>query len=309
MIIIENTLASAKVFADSIDSGAEGLIRALCGSVLAEGCKIRVMPDVHAGKGCAVGTSMTIGGRVAPGLVGVDIGCGMEVYRGSIKHLELQKLDKLAHESIPSGRAIRTAPHRFAQRARLEELRCLRHVQLEKALRSVGTLGGGNHFIELDKGGDGSLWLVVHSGSRHLGAEIAGFYQNAAFQQCPEGTVYELAYASGSLMEDYLHDMAIAQEFAALNRQAIADEIIRGMKMNVEEQFSTVHNYMDLETRILRKGAVSAQKGEKLIIPMNMRDGCLICLGKGSEDWNYSAPHGAGRLLSRAETRQSFTLS
>lgn len=309
MITVTNQYNSALVYADHLDPGAEGLLSALCGSPVSEGSKIRIMPDVHPGKGCAVGTTMTVTDKAAPGLVGVDIGCGMEVFRVSGKRLELQKLDKLVHEKIPSGRKIRSTPHRFAEQVDLDALRCARHVQQEKARCSIGTLGGGNHFIEVDRGVDGAWWLVIHSGSRRLGLEAASWYQDEAYRQCPEGTPYELAWASGELLEDYLHDMAIIQRLAALNRQAIADEIIRGMKLDVEEAFSTVHNYIDLEHMILRKGAVSAQAGKKLIIPMNMRDGCLLCVGKGNEDWNSSAPHGAGRLMSRAEVKQSFTLS
>lgn len=309
MMTITNSYNTALIYTDRLDPGAEGLLKALCGSPVSEGSKIRIMPDVHPGKGCAVGTTMTVTDKAAPGLVGVDIGCGMEAFQVSGRRLELQKLDRLIHEKIPSGRRIRSAPHRFADQIDLGALRCVRHVQQEKALCSVGTLGGGNHFIEVDRGEDGAYWLVVHSGSRRLGLEAASWYQNEAYRQCPEGTPYELVWASGQLLEDYLHDMAIIQEFAALNRQAIADEIIRGMKLDIVETFGTVHNYIDLEHMILRKGAVSAQAGEKLMIPMNMRDGCLLCRGKGNEDWNFSAPHGAGRLMNRAEVRQSFTLS
>ena len=309
MITVTNQYNSAIVYSEYLDPGAEGLLKALCGSPVSAGSKIRIMPDVHPGKGCSVGTTMTVTDKVAPGLVGVDIGCGMEVFRVSGKRLELQKLDKLVHEKIPSGRKIRSTPHRFAEQADLEDLRCVRHVQQEKARCSIGTLGGGNHFIEVDRGVDGAHWLVIHSGSRRLGLEVASWYQDEAFRQCPEGTPYELAWVSGELLEDYLHDMAVVQKFATLNRQAIADEIVRGMKLDVVETFSTVHNYIDLGHMILRKGAVSAQAGEKLIIPMNMRDGWLLCVGKGNEDWNFSAPHGAGRLMSRAEVKQSVTLS
>lgn len=309
MITIENTYNTAIVYADPIDSGAEGLIRALCGSPVSKGSAIRIMPDVHAGKGCAVGTTMTIRDCVAPGLVGVDIGCGMTVLKFRAKRLELQKLDKLIHEKIPAGRATRSATHRFAEQAELDALYCLRHIRRDKALRAIGTLGGGNHFIELDKSPDGAYWLIIHSGSRHLGVEVASYYQDETFHQCPEGTPYELAYAAGDLMTAYLHDMKITQDFAELNRRAIADEIIKGMKLDVEDSFSTIHNYIDTDAMILRKGAVSAKVGERLIIPMNMRDGCLLCTGKGNPDWNYSAPHGAGRLMSRADVRQSFTLS
>lgn len=309
MFTVQNQYNTAIVYADSLNAGAEGLIRALCGSPVSKESSIRIMPDVHAGKGCAVGTTMTIRNCVAPGLVGADIGCGMTVLRVSGKRLEMQKLDKLIREKIPAGRAIRRTPHRFAGQASLDELYCLRHIQKDKALCAIGSLGGGNHFIELDRGEDGAYWLIIHSGSRHLGAEVSSFYQKESFQQCPEGTPYELAYATGRLKDNYLHDMRIAQDFAELNRKAIADEIIKGMKLEVEDSFSTVHNYIDLDMMILRKGAVSARSGERLIIPMNMRDGCLICIGKGNPDWNFSAPHGAGRLMSRADARQTFTLS
>ena len=309
MITIQNTYNSASVYAEALDPGAEGLIRALCGSPISKGSSIRIMPDVHAGKGCAVGTTMTIKDRVAPGLVGVDIGCGMLAVKFHAKRLELQKLDKLVHDKIPAGKQVRTAPHHFAEQTNLDELLCLHHVQKDKALCAVGTLGGGNHFIEVDKAEDGAFWLIIHSGSRRLGVEVASFYQNEAFHQCPEGTPFELAYAMGSMMDDYLHDMAITQAFAELNRRAIANDIIKGMKLDVEETLSTIHNYIDLDSMILRKGAVSAKAGEKLVIPMNMRDGCLLCIGKGNPEWNESAPHGAGRLMSRADAQNSFTLS
>mgnify|MGYP003200148329 FL=1 len=309
MITIQNTYNSALVYAETLDSGAEGLIRALCGSLISKGSSIRIMPDVHAGKGCAVGTTMTIKDCVAPGLVGVDIGCGMLAVKFHAKRLELQKLDKLIHDKIPAGKQVRSVPHHFAEQANLDELLCLRHVQKDKALCAVGTLGGGNHFIEVDKAADGAYWLIIHSGSRRLGVEVASFYQSEAFQQCPAGTPFELAYVTESLMDDYLHDMKITQAFAELNRRAIANDIVKGMKLDVEETISTIHNYIDLDSMILRKGAVSAKAGEKLVIPMNMRDGCLICVGKGNPEWNESAPHGAGRLMSRADARNSFTLS
>lgn len=309
MITIQNSFNSAIVFADAIDSGAEGLIRALCGSPISKNSKIRIMPDVHAGKGCAVGTTMTISDCVAPGLVGVDIGCGMTVLKVSGKKPEMQKLDKVVHEMIPAGREIRTKAHRFADQLNLKELLCFRHIQEDRALRSIGSLGSGNHFIELDRGDDGSYWLVVHSGSRHLGAEVADYYQKAAFDCCSEGIPFELAYATGVLMAAYLHDMKVVQDYAEMNRHAIAADIVKGMKWNVEDSFSTIHNYIDMEAMILRKGAVSAKQGERLIIPMNMRDGCLLCIGKGNPDWNESAPHGAGRLKNRAESKRSFTLS
>lgn len=309
MITIENEYNTAVVYTDQLDTGAEGLIRALCGSPLSQGSTIRIMPDVHAGRGSVIGTTMTLTDRIAPGLVGVDIGCGMLVMKVKGKRLELQKLDKLVHQTIPAGRAIRSKAHRFAEEIDLELLRCGRHVQKEKARLSVGTLGGGNHFIELDRDDAGGYWLIIHSGSRHLGVEVSTHYQDLAYQNSPKGTPYELSWLTGTLMDDYLHDMTLTQAFAAQNRQAIADEIVKGMKLTVEDSFSTVHNYIDPAQRMLRKGAISAAEGERLIIPLNMRDGCLLCVGKGNADWNCSAPHGAGRLMSRADSRQSFTLS
>lgn len=309
LITINNSFNSAVAFTNEIDSGAEGLIRALCGSPISKGSKIRIMPDVHAGKGCAVGTTMTLSDCAPPGLVGADIGCGMTVLKVSGKRLEMQKLDRVVHEMIPSGCEIRKQAHRFSEQINLEDLKCFRHIQKDKALRSIGTLGGGNHFIELDQGSDGNLWLIIHSGSRHLGSEVAGYYLKIAFESCPEGIPFELAYTTGELMSDYLHDMRITQDYAELNRQAIAVDIVKGMKWDVDDTFSTVHNYIDLDSMILRKGAVSAKLGERLIIPLNMRDGCLICCGKGNPEWNESAPHGAGRLMSRAEVKQRFTLS
>ena len=309
MITIETPHTAAKVFTDRLDPGAEGLIHALCGSPVSQGSTVRIMPDVHAGRGSVIGTTMTLTDKAAPGLVGVDIGCGMLVLKVKGRRMELQKLDKVIRQTVPAGRSIRSRPHRFAEEADLDSLRCGKHVQKDKARLSIGTLGGGNHFIELDKDGAGGFWLIIHSGSRHLGVEVSGWYQELAFQNSPEGTPYELSWLTGSLMADYLHDMALTQRFAEQNRRAIADEIVKGMKWTTEDSFSTVHNYIDPERMILRKGAVSAEEGERLIIPLNMRDGCLLCVGKGNPDWNRSAPHGAGRLMRRSDARQSFTLS
>ena len=309
-ITITGAYNTAVVFADQMDTGAEGLLRALCASPISAGSTIRVMPDVHAGKGCAIGTTITITDWLAPGLVGTDIGCGMTVCRISGRKPELQKLDKLVQARVPAGRAVRSSPHRLAEQADLEDLRCAKHIRREKALASIGTLGGGNHFVELDQGADGTYWLIIHTGSRSLGAEVATYYHERAYSETtPDGIPYELAVTEGSLMDDYLHDVGIVQEFAELNRRAIAEELTRGMKLTVEDSFSTVHNYIDTEQKILRKGAVSARRGERLIIPLNMRDGCLLCIGKGNTDWNQSAPHGAGRLMSRSEAKQSLTLS
>lgn len=309
MLTITNTYNEAKIFTDALDAGAEGLIKAFCGCPVSEGSRIRIMPDVHAGKGCVVGTTMTITDKIAPGLIGVDIGCGISAIKVAGKRMEWQKLDKVIRERIPAGRSIRPSAHRFAEEIDLGELICQRYIQKDKAYSSIGTLGGGNHFIEIDRSEDGANWLIIHSGSRHLGVEVANYYHEAAFRDCKGGIPYELAYVAGDLMTDYLHDLVIAQEFARINRMAIADEICKGMKWSVMDSFECVHNYFDPQGMILRKGAISAKENERVIIPMNMRDGCLIGIGKGNEEWNYSAPHGAGRLMSRQEARNSITLS
>ena len=346
MLKINGREGSAIVYADALEPRAEEQIRQLCDQPLARGSRIRIMPDCHAGKGCTIGTTMTIAGKVVPNLVGVDIGCGMECARLEERRLEWQKLDKLIRTAIPSGFAVRQTPHRMAEEVDLTALRCAGKggIRLDRAALSVGTLGGGNHFIEADRDDEGRLYLVIHSGSRRLGCEVADYYQEqgwralcrltdaeigeriAAYKAAGrekelQGAVAawkkeakpavprELAYVEGELFDDYLHDMAIVQRFADCNRRAMLDVLVRGMKLHVADRFATVHNYIDIQAMILRKGAVSARAGERLLIPMNMRDGSLLCTGKGNEDWNGSAPHGAGRLMSRAAARESFTLS
>ena len=344
MIQIKGKYNEAKIFTDIVDSTSIAQVQELCNQEFTAGSRIRLMPDIHAGAGCTIGTTMTIADKVVPNLVGVDIGCGMETTRIREDHIELQKLDKLIYEKIPSGFSIRDKAHRYLSQIDLGELYCIQHVDRLRAEKSIGTLGGGNHFIEVDKDDAGNLYLVVHSGSRHLGVEVASYYQEAGYkilnrtddasiealiaQMKAEGRGKEiqkelkkrknlkqtnipkaLAYVSGELFDQYIHDMKIVQQFAMLNRQAMVDEIVKGMKLHVEEQFTTIHNYIDTENMILRKGAVSAKAGEQLLIPINMRDGSLLCVGKGNEDWNCSAPHGAGRLMSRAMAKQSFTVS
>ena len=344
MIEIQGKFNTAKIFTDVVDNASITQVQELCNQAFTAGSRIRLMPDIHAGKGCTIGTTMTITDKVVPNLVGVDIGCGMETTRIREGRLELQKLDKLIYEKIPSGFSIRDRAHRYLSQIDLNELCCAKHVDLLRAEKSIGTLGGGNHFIEVDKDDEGNLYIVVHSGSRHLGVEVASYYQEAGYkvlnrtddasieaiiaQMKAEGREKEiqktlkklknlkqtgipkaLAYVSGELFEQYLHDMKIVQRFAMLNRQAMVDEIVCGLGLHVEEQFTTVHNYIDTESMILRKGAVSARSGEKLLIPINMRDGSLICVGKGNEDWNFSAPHGAGRLMSRAEAKRRFDIT
>lgn len=344
MLEIKGACNAATIYTDTLESEAANQIRLLCDQEFAKGSRIRIMPDAHAGAGCTIGTTMTITDKVVPNLVGVDIGCGMETIRVGQTRLELMKLDKLIYEKIPSGRNVRAKAHRYSGEIDLSGLRCAGEMNIDRAYLSIGTLGGGNHFIEVDRDDGGALYIVVHSGSRHLGLEVANYYQEAGYKKLnkndqesldtliaqykAEGrekelqsalkalkkqvicTIpYALAYVSGALFDDYIHDMRLVQRFAELNRRAMMDEIIRGMKLDIEEQFTTTHNYIDTDAMILRKGAVSARAGEKLLIPINMRDGSLICIGKGNEDWNYSAPHGAGRLMSRTKAKQSFTVS
>ena len=334
MVEIQGIYNTARCFTDALEEKAAEQIKAVCDQEAFQGCKLRIMPDVHAGMGCTIGTTMTVIDKVVPGMVGVDIGCGMESVRLNVTEVDFDKLDALIRAEIPCGYEIREEEHPLRQEIDLSELRCAGDVSLARAYRSIGTLGGGNHFIELDRGEDGAIWLVVHSGSRHLGKQVCEYYQNqgrfamwggAKFQVQElvaqlkaEGRFQEiqptldalkkehkisvpkdLAYVEGKLFEDYIHDMRITQRFAVLNRKAMTDVILRGMGWEETDRFTTIHNYIDTENMILRKGAVSAQAGEKLLIPINMRDGSLICVGKGNEDWNCSAPHGAGRLMSR----------
>lgn len=344
MLELQGKYNSAKVFTEIIDEGAVSQIITLLNQPMSQEQTVRIMPDVHAGAGCTIGTTMTVTDKIVPNLVGVDIGCGMETVRLKERHIEVMQLDKLIYKAIPSGFSIREKPHRYSEKIDLAKLFCYDKINSVRAERSIGTLGGGNHFIEADKGSDGAVYIVIHSGSRHLGVEVAKYYQEEAYRRLNKSSQSdvneliakmktegrqkqleaeikklkntkrtsvpkELAYAEGELFEQYIHDMKIVQEFAAINRQAMMDEIIKGMGLHVIEQFTTVHNYIDTDSMILRKGAVSAQKGERLLIPINMRDGSLICKGKGNPDWNFSAPHGAGRLLSRSQAKHSLTVS
>lgn len=300
---------TAIVFTESIEPAVEDQIETLCNQEFTKKSKIRIMPDVHVGIGCTIGTTMTIQNQVVPNLVGVDIGCGVEVIKLKNQLIELEKLDKLIYHKVPCGFKIRNKEHHFNDRIDLEKLRCKNRVNLNRARLSIGTLGSGNHFIEVNKDSFGSLYVVIHSGSRHLGNEVARFYQQAASQSSKGNIPKNLAYLEGSVFEDYIHDMKLIQKFASINRKAIAHEIIKGMGLGVEDEFTTIHNYIDTDRRILRKGAVSAEKDEIFLIPINMRDGSIICKGKGNPDWNFSAPHGAGRVMSRSQARNVLTLT
>lgn len=349
MKLVEGKYNTAKVFTDVVEEKSLQQIKTLCDQEFTSGAKIRLMPDVHAGAGCTIGTTMTIKDKIVPNLVGVDIGCGMEtlmIHKDSeaAVNFDPAKLDKVIKKNIPSGFDIRKFQHDFVEEVEWDKIKGT--YNKHRAKMSLGTLGGGNHFIEADKDEDGNLYIVVHSGSRHAGLEIAEYYQEMAWKQLngrtkadidamicrlkEEGRQSEieaqmavmsrqtktlvpkdLAFVSGYLFDDYINDMRIMQHFAMLNRKAMVNTISIGLHLKEEEivdQFTTIHNYIDTENMILRKGAVSAQQGEKLLIPINMRDGSLICIGKGNEDWNCSAPHGAGRVMSRTQARKGLSM-
>jgi len=340
MIELRGKHNTAKVFTNNIDTETVSQVINLLNQEFVQGSQIRIMPDTHAGAGCVIGTTMTIAGKVVPNLVGVDIGCGMETAILKDSHVELSRLDKVIHECIPAGFETRKTPHPYMDGIDLTALRCVNHVNLNRAELSLGTLGGGNHFIELGKDDAGLLYFVVHSGSRNLGKQVAEWYQKAAAKDLEKrrndgGAIVQalkaqgreseietelrkrsyykvdksLAFAEGQLFGDYIHDMGITQRYAELNRRAIVREVVKAMKWKVADSFTTIHNYIDLDSMILRKGAISARAGERVLIPMNMRDGSLVCVGKGNPDWNESAPHGAGRLMSRSAAKEAITLT
>ncbi|MEW8968542.1 MULTISPECIES: RtcB family protein [Exiguobacterium] len=322
----------AKVFNERMDDMTRAQLQTLVDQPFTEGATIRIMPDMHAGKGSVVGTTMTIHDKIVPNLVGVDLGCGMLCTEIKAKRIDFQKLDDVIRQAVPSGMNIREEAHDYAAKLPLEDVRA--PFKLDRALRSVGTLGSGNHFIEVNEN-NGRTYLVIHSGSRHLGVQIADHYQSRAIEHMMKTTdvmeaieqlkatgreheistyleteretrkqFRDLAYVEGDAMQDYMHDVRIAQQYAAMNRLAMTDVIVEAMNWSVLDQFDTVHNYIDHDDRILRKGAISAKDGERVIIPMNMRDGSLICTGKGNPDWNFSGPHGAGRIMSRSAARK-----
>ena len=336
---------TAKCFTDRMEEGAIEQIRLVCDTEAFADSKIRIMPDVHAGKGCTIGTTMTVSDKIVPAMVGVDIGCEMyTVYLGNVE-VDYARVDEVAHQ-IPSGKNVWDGR---LERCDLAQLRCFRNLKDTKRLeRSLGTLGGGNHFIEIDEDGQGGKYLVIHSGSRNLGKQVAEYYQQIAvdlnlgreeyfkkkdeiiatfkaegrrkeiqaelkriereFEAKEPDLPPDLCYLYGSYMEDYLHDVDACQRFAERNRVKMAEIILEKTGMIAVDSFQTVHNYIDVKEMILRKGSVSAKIGEKILIPINMRDGSLICVGKGNADWNCSAPHGAGRLMSRSAAFERLTL-
>ena len=324
-IKIQGSYTSATIYTTNnentaIDDYAIAQLNMLCNNETAKDCQIRVMPDVHPGKVGTIGLTMTIGSKIMPNLVGIDIGCGMTLAQIKGKKMEFQKLDTVIREHIPSRFAIRKKAHRYANEFDFTRLRCYWHIQEEKAILSLGSLGSGNHFIEADKDEEGNLYVVIHSGSRRLGKEVTEYYLTEGQKQLKEqgkDIPYELTYLEGSLMEDYLHDLQIVQEFATLNREIILDEMVKGMKWKVLDTYSCIHNYVDateetlaaFHTPILRKGAISAKNGEEVIIPINMRDGIILGTGLGNTDWNCSAPHGSGRIMKREDIKSHFTVS
>lgn len=340
MIEVHGKRNTAYIYADKIDKETKTQIAQLLREEAFSDSKIRIMPDTHSGKGCVVGTTMTLHGRVIPSLIGVDIGCGIEVVTLKNKTIDLPSLDKLIHEAVPCGAKIHKTPLcEDKNTAKISELFCTDKVDKKRAYQSIGTLGGGNHFIELDRDETGKLYLVIHSGSRQLGSDTAMYYQDAAYRyqcrkqrksanlrmRCSDDDGYytksskreqqsvikvirERALLEGELFEQYLHDIKIVQQFAELNRRTIARIICDGMGLEAEDRFSCVHNYIETENMILRKGAVSARQGERVIIPLNMRDGAVLGTGLGNPDWNFSAPHGAGRACSRTDARYAYTV-
>lgn len=325
METIKGAYTSAQIFTTNnketaIDQYAVAQLQRICDFEASKGCRIKVMPDVHPGKVGTIGLTMTIGEKIMPSLIGIDIGCGMTLAQIKGNRIEYQKLDAVIRENIPSGFNIHTKVHRFADEFDFSELRCAKHIRSEKALLSLGTLGGGNHFIEADKDADGNLYIVIHSGSRHFGKEVTEYYLTEGQKALKEkgfDIPYEIVWLEGKLMEDYLHDLQIVQKFASLNRESILDELVKGMKWKVIDSYDCVHNYVDASDEtigifgspMLRKGAISAKNGEKVIIPINMRDGILLGTGLGNKDWNCSAPHGSGRIMKREDVKDHFTVS
>ena len=323
------------IFAETLEFEAYEQIKKLVNFEAYNKTKVRIMPDAHAGKGCTIGTTMVITDKVTPNLVGVDIGCGMLTVRLKNKEVDFELLDEVIKSHIPCGFNVHDKPKGDFD---FSNLRCHKHVDLARALLSIGTLGGGNHFIELGKSESADeLFLIIHSGSRKLGGDVCKYYQDKAFQNANEMSKViknaidklksegrdkeisealknikkpsadkELAYLVGSDFDDYMNDMAIVQRFATLNRNTMADIILKEVGLQEMDRFETIHNYIDFKRMILRKGAVSAENCEKLLIPINMRDGSLLCVGIGNEEWNYSAPHGAGRLMGRSEARKTL---
>lgn len=311
MKIVKGIYAEAKIFTDYVETYAEAQVKMICDEEVAKGSRICMMPDIHPGKVGPIGLSMTVTNKVIPQLLGTDIGCGMTCVKLNKNNAEFQKLDRVIRDNVPSGGAIRKAGHHLAEEFSYGELHCIRHINVERAEKSLGTLGGGNHFIELDRGIDGSMYLTVHTGSRHLGEEVAEYYTKLANRCLKEQGIeipYYMSYLEGDYKEAYQKDVQVIQRYAEWNREIIVREILKGMKWKAVEQFFVPHNYLDI-SGILRKGAISARKGERVIIPVNMKEGIILGVGKGNAEWNYSAPHGSGRKYKREDVKNLYTVS
>lgn len=345
MLEIKGKKNTAVCYAKVIEDEAIEQIRRMCDYGLTEDSRVRIMPDVHAGKGCTIGTTMTVQDKVCPNIVGVDIGCGMYTVRLMDKKIDFEKIDEACH-FIPSGMNVWEGR---MERFDLTQLRCYRELKDSRRMeRSLGTLGGGNHFHEVDQASDGSYYLVIHSGSRNLGKQVAEIYQKLAvdlhsgkenyfirrdeiirsykaegrraeiekalkdlyreYQEKSPDIPADLCWLYGQYMQDYLHDVEICQQFARRSRERMAEIILERTGMKAQESFHTIHNYIDTDEMILRKGAIAAHQGEKILIPINMRDGSILALGKGNPEWNYSAPHGAGRVMSRSKARETVRM-
>ena len=326
MFEITGKYNKAKIYANTVDNASYAQVLRMCNMEKLKGSSIAMMPDMHAAEGCTVGTSMTIGEYVNPAFVGGDIGCGMQVFELCDKDVDFLKLDNCIREKIPSGAKIHERSVFNSRLVDLGDLYCYDYIRHETVLKSFGTLGGGNHFIEMARGTDENLYLIIHSGSRRLGRDVAQYHQVQAFfgqhgidpdearrkrikVSDIKSTLHPSeCFLSGANLERYLHDMNIAVKYALESRKHMGEVIISALGLTVEDKFATIHNYIDTKAGVLRKGAVSAQNGEKLLIPINMKDGSLLCVGKGNADWNFTAPHGSGRIMKRSEAKESFTL-
>lgn len=343
MFEIKGKVNTAICYATVVEDEAIEQIRRMCDYPMSEGSQIRIMPDVHYGKGCTIGTTMTISDKAVPNVVGVDIGCGMYTVNLGHQEIDFEKLDEVCH-AIPHGNDVWNERHMKFDLTRLE---CYRQLKDSKRLeRSIGTLGGGNHFIEIDVASDGTKYLVIHSGSRNLGTQVAGIYQQLAIdlnkgiepyleareelirtykEQGRRGEIeaalkqlkwdkqamtipMDLCFVYGKYLDQYLHDVEVCQEFALLNREKMAEIILKECGLTATDGFHTIHNYIDTKEMILRKGSIAAHKGEKVLIPINMRDGSVLAVGKGNPEWNYSAPHGAGRIMSRSKAKSTLNM-
>ena len=314
MVELTGKYGDAKVFVDEIDSKSKGQIERLLDHSFVKGSKIRIMPDVHAGMGCVIGFTADMGDKIIPNIVGVDIGCGVLVVKLGDLEIDLDQLDKIIRQNIPTGFNVHKS--RQVRYPKLQDLYVYRELNDTRRLeRSVGTLGGGNHFIEVNEDSKGRKYLQIHSGSRNLGHQVAELYQKKAIAEHKKNKTEvpnDLAYLEGKLAKEYLHDMKICQEYACDNREAMADVILKnllGKDLKDFDFFHTIHNYIDFDNNIVRKGAISAKEGEEIVVPINMRDGSILAVGKGNPDWNYSAPHGAGRLMSRREAKRTFDIN